>query len=153
MKLWETFAPQGRVDDGSHFKNGHASATPATDGERIYVSFGTAGPAGAGHGRQDRVAHRISGAMEAYHGTAGSPLLYKDRVILYQDQYAGSFVAAFDTRTGKQLWRTPRDANVGWGTPIAVRVVDHDEIIVNSQQARAGLRPGHRARSCGAAAA
>ena len=37
------------------------------------------------------------GAMEAYHGTAGSPLLYKDRVILYQDQFNGSFVAAFDT--------------------------------------------------------
>ena len=60
--------------------------------------------------------------MEAYHGTAGSPLLYKDRVILYQDQFSGSFVAAFDTRTGKQLWRTRASANIGWGTPIAVRV-------------------------------
>ena len=79
--------------------------------------------------------HKDLGAMEAYHGTAGSPLLYKDRVILYQDQFSGSFVAAFDTATGKQLWRTPREANTGWGTPIAVHVVDHDEVIVNSQQA------------------
>jgi outer membrane protein assembly factor BamB len=76
---------------------------------------------------------RDLGPMEAYHGTAGSPLLYKDRIILYQDQFEGSFIAAFDTRTGKELWRTQREANVGWGTPIAVRVIDHDEIIVSSQ--------------------
>jgi outer membrane protein assembly factor BamB len=42
-KLWETLAPQGPTDDEAHFKNGHASATPATDGERIYGSFGSRG--------------------------------------------------------------------------------------------------------------
>ena len=73
------------------------------------------------------------GRVENYHGPAGSPLLYKNSVILYQDQRSGSFVAAFDKATGKQLWRTPRDAQVGWGTPIAVRVVDHDEMIVHGQ--------------------
>jgi outer membrane protein assembly factor BamB len=72
--------------------------------------------------------------MDAYHGTAGSPLLYKDRLILYQDQSSGSFIAAFDTRTGRELWRTPRQASVGWGTPIAVRLGTRDEIIVNGQQ-------------------
>ena len=41
-RLWETFAPTG-ADDSAHFKNGHASATPATDGQRIYVSFGSRG--------------------------------------------------------------------------------------------------------------
>jgi outer membrane protein assembly factor BamB len=72
--------------------------------------------------------------MDAYHGTAGSPLLLRDRLILYQDQYSGSFIAAFDTRTGRELWRTRRNANVGWGTPIAVRAAGRDEVIVNSQQ-------------------
>jgi len=132
-KLWETAAPDGRTDRYAHFKNGHASATPATDGRRIYVSFG-----GRGLLALDMAGrlqwHTDLGAMDAYHGTAGSPLLYKDRIILYQDQNDGSFVAAFDTSTGKQVWRTARNANVGWGTPIAVRVIDHDEIIVSSQQ-------------------
>ena len=132
MRLWETFAPEGRRDGGTHFKNGHASATPATDGERVYVSFGTRGLLALDLNGKI-VWQQDLGQMDAYHGTAGSPLLYKDRLILYQDQYAGSFIAAFDTRTGKQLWRTSRDASVGWGTPIAVRVGDHDEIIVNSQ--------------------
>jgi outer membrane protein assembly factor BamB len=132
MRLWETFAPEGRRDGGSHFKNGHASATPATDGERVYASFGTRGLLALDLNGKI-VWQQDLGQMDAYHGTAGSPLLYKDRLILYQDQYSGSFIAAFDTRTGKQLWRTTRDASVGWGTPIAVRVGDHDEIIVNSQ--------------------
>jgi outer membrane protein assembly factor BamB len=132
-KLWETPAPAGRTDRYAHFKNGHASATPATDGRRIYVSFGGRGLMALDmEGRLQW--HTDLGAMDAYHGTAGSPLLYKDRIILYQDQNDGSFVAAFDTSTGKQVWRTARNANVGWGTPIAVRVIDHDEIIVSSQQ-------------------
>ena len=132
VRLWETFAPEGRRDGGTHFKNGHASATPATDGERVYVSFGTRGLLALDLNGKI-VWQQDLGQMDAYHGTAGSPLLYKDRLILYQDQYSGSFIAAFETRTGKQLWRTSRDASVGWGTPIAVRVGDHDEIIVNSQ--------------------
>ena len=132
-RLWETFAPQGRSSSGSHYKNGYASATPATDGERVYVSFGTRGLMALDFSGKV-VWQRDLGPMDAYHGTAGSPLLYKNRIILYQDQFAGAFIAAFDTRTGQELWRTRRSANVGWGTPIAVRVGDHDEIIVNSQQ-------------------
>jgi len=131
MKLWETFAPEGRTSYG-HYKNGHASATPATDGQRVYASFGTRGLLALDmNGKQ--VWYRDLGPMDAYHGTAGSPLLYKDRLILYQDQSRNSFIAAFDTKTGKTLWSTPREADVGWGTPIAVHVVDHDEIIVNGQ--------------------
>ena len=131
-KVWEAFAPDGRSGQGNHYKNGHASATPATDGQRVYVSFGARGLVAFDLDGK-LLWHRDLGPMQAYHGTAGSPLLYRDRVILYQDQFAGSFIAAFDTRTGRELWRTRRDADTGWGTPIAVHVADHDEIIVNSQ--------------------
>jgi outer membrane protein assembly factor BamB len=131
VKLWETFVPDGR-SQSAHTKNGHASSTPATDGERVYAYFGTRGLVafdlnGGIAWRQDL------GQIDAYHGTAGSPLLYRDRIILYQDQYNGSFIGAFDTRTGRQLWRTRREASVGWGAPIAIRVGNRDEIIVNGQ--------------------
>ena len=130
--LWESNVPEGPVLS-SHQKNGHASATPLTDGERIYVSFGNRGL--VAFDMDGKVLwHQNLGPMEAYHGTAGSPLLYKNRIILYQDQYRESFIAAYDSSTGRPVWRTARNARVGWGTPIAVRVVDHDEIIVNSQQ-------------------
>ena len=131
--LWETEAPEGPTDSRSHFKNGHASATPSTDGERIYVSFGARGLFALDF-TGEILWRRDLGTMAAYHGAAGSPLLYKDRIILYQDQYRNSFIAAFDARTGQELWKTSRDASVGWGTPIAVHVAGHDEIIVNSQR-------------------
>jgi outer membrane protein assembly factor BamB len=138
--LWETFAPEGRTQS-THYKNGHASATPVTDGQRVYVSFGNRGL--MAFDLNGKLAWRQDlGSMDAYHGTAGSLLLYKDRIILYQDSYSDSFVAAFNTSTGQQLWRSRRDANVGWGTPIAIRVTDHDEIIVHGQQRVQAYDPG-----------
>lgn len=138
-QLWETFAPDGRTGR-VHYKNGHASATPSTDGTLVYASFGSRGLAAFDFGGK-LVWHKDLGDVDNYHGAAGSPLLYKNRVILYQDFDSGSFVAAFDARTGKELWRTPRRASVGWGTPVAVRVGTRDEIIVSSQGAVTAYDP------------
>ncbi|HUP40690.1 MAG TPA: PQQ-binding-like beta-propeller repeat protein [Vicinamibacterales bacterium] len=137
--LWETFAPEGRTGR-AHYKNGHASATPSTDGSLVYASFGSRGLAAFDFNGK-LVWHKDLGDVDNYHGAAGSPLLYKDRVILYQDFDSGSFVAAFDTKTGKELWRTPRRAYVGWGTPVAVRVAARDEIIVSSQSSVTAYDP------------
>jgi outer membrane protein assembly factor BamB len=131
--LWESPAPTGRTDSGAHYKNGHASSTPATDGQRVYVLFGARGL--FAYDFSGKLAwQRDLGPMDAYHGAAGSPLLYRDRLILYQDQFSGSFIAAYETKTGRELWRTRRDAGVGWGTPIAIRAGTRDEVIVNGQQ-------------------
>ncbi|MBA3232029.1 MAG: PQQ-like beta-propeller repeat protein [Acidobacteria bacterium] len=133
-KVWETFAPDAPPET-PHAKNGHASGTPATDGRRIYAYLGNHGLLALDmDGKQ--VWHQTVGPFNAFHGTAGSPLLYKDRVIFYQDQRApgGSFVGAFDAATGKPLWRTERKETVGWGTPIAIRAGDRDEIIVSSMR-------------------
>lgn len=128
---WETAAPSGAADR-AHGKNGFASATPATDGDRIYASFGSRGV--VAFDMNGRVAwHRPLGEIDNYHGPAGSVLLYRDRVILYQDQGTGGFIAALDKKSGAPLWRTAREQSVGWGTPIAVRVAGRDEIIVNGQ--------------------
>ena len=132
-KVWETFAPDAPPEQ-PHAKNGHASGTPATDGKRVYAYLGNHGLIAIDiNGKQ--VWHQPLGSFNASHGTAGSPLLYKDRVIMYQDQRApgGSFIGAFDAATGKPIWRTPRKENTGWGTPIAIRVGDRDEIVVSSQ--------------------
>jgi len=138
-QLWEAFAP-GDSSARAHAKNGYASATPSTDGERVYVSLGSRGLLAVD--MNGKVAwHQTVGPIQNYHGPAGSALLYKDRLILYQDSQGGAFIAAFDARTGKQLWRTARNASVGWGTPVAIRVDGHDEIIVNSQNRVYGYHP------------
>jgi outer membrane protein assembly factor BamB len=133
--LWETFNPD-RTPERLHQKNSQASATPSTDGTRVYASFGNQGILAVDFdGRL--LWHRSLGTFNNYHGTAGSPLLYRDRLIVFQDHAGGSaggaFVAALDVASGKTLWLTARRGTVGWSTPIAIRAFDHDEIIVSSQ--------------------
>ena len=92
--LWEAQAPETDPET-AHRKNGRASSTPTTDGERVYAYFGNHGLLAVDlEGRQ--VWHRPLGPFDAYHGTASSPLLYRDRLILVQDHQgaSGSFIAA-----------------------------------------------------------
>ena len=106
-QLWETFVPDGRR---KHYqKNSHASATPTTDGRASTPRSATRGSWRSTSTASSSGIAR-SGTFNNYHGTAGSPLLYKDRLIVFQDHRGGSeggaFVAALDTATGKTLWRT-----------------------------------------------
>ena len=142
--LWESEAPEGRTEN-HHGKNTPASATPTTDGERIYASFGSRGLMAVDFDG-NIVWHRDFGRINNYHGPAGSPLLYQDTIIIYQDQgasfgagginreSAGAFVIALDAATGETRWRTERSASVGWGSPIAISLGDHDELIVSSSR-------------------
>jgi outer membrane protein assembly factor BamB len=134
--LWQTFVPAASPEKAQD-KNGFASGTPCTDGERIYASFGNHGVLCVDFdGKQ--FWHHSFGALDALHGTGSSPLLYRDRLIVSQErQQPGSFVACFDKHSGKLLWKTDRKPGVGWSTPVAVHVGDHDEIVVNSEQVRA----------------
>ena len=130
-QLWETAVPD-RTPDYGHPKNSGASATATTDGSSVFAFFGNKGVVAVDlEGRL--LWHRSLGRFNNYHGTAGSPLLYKDKLILFQDHAAGGFVTALSTKDGRPLWRTPRRGSVGWSTPIAIRAFDHDEIVVSSE--------------------
>ena len=134
--LWESAVPSSGVER-VYWKNSHASATASTDGERIYASFGTHGVAAFDFNGKI-VWHQKVGDLRNYHGSAGSPVLYKDRIFIYQDHSGTtttrSFVAAFDAKTGAVRWKVDRAASVGWGTPVVIDAGDHDELVVNSEQ-------------------
>ena len=82
-KLWETFIPQSGVEY-VHYKNGFASATPATDGQLVYASFGRHGLFAFDFNGKIVWQHKF-GIIDNYHGPAGSPVLYKDRIFIFQD--------------------------------------------------------------------
>lgn len=142
-KLWETFIPQNGVEY-PHYKNGYASATPATDGQLVYASFGRHGLVALDFNGKIVWQHKFL-RLDNYHGPAGSPVLYKDRVFIFQDvepaQGQTAFVGAFDKLTGKPIWITPRRENVGWGTPIVINTGERDELIVSSQYRVAAYDP------------
>ncbi len=143
--LWETDAPQTDPEP-AYPKNGHASSTPSTDGELVYAYLGSAGLLALDLDGEIRW-HTPIPNVQAFHGTASSPLLYRDKLILVQDHRGpgGAFIAAFDKSTGKELWRTARDAKVGWNSPVALRVQSgneqRDEIVVSGQAKVTGYDP------------
>ena len=137
--IWEASAPDA-VPEHVNRKNGLASSTPATDGERVYAFLGNQGLMAVDL-NGSVVWTRGLGPTGNYHGPVCSPLLYKGMVILYLDQRrtkrdgkpTPGFVAAFDRKSGETVWWTERQETVGWGTPVAIRAGDRDEIIVHSQ--------------------
>ena len=135
-QLWETAVPSSGVEH-IYPKNSHASATAVTDGQQIYASFGTHGLAAFDFNGK-LVWHRKVGDLANPHGSAGSPVLYKDRIFIYQDHRGtsnlGSFVAAFSTKTGETMWWKDRVEVVGWGTPVVITTGARDELIVSSQR-------------------
>ncbi len=135
-QLWETPVPASGIEH-IYPKNSHASATAVTDGKLVYASFGTHGLMAVDFNGK-MAWHTPVGPLNNYHGSAGSPVLYKDRIYIYQDHQGtdatGSFVAAYDKNTGKQIWKTARSQTTGWGTPIIIRAGDRDELIVSSQR-------------------
>jgi outer membrane protein assembly factor BamB len=65
-------------------------------------------------------------------------IIYRNSVILQADVQKGSYIAAWDIATGKQLWKTPRGDEIStWGTPTIARTADgRDEIVTNGTKVR-----------------
>jgi outer membrane protein assembly factor BamB len=119
-----------------HLKNSFATETPATDGERVYVFFGSIGILAA----LDMNGRTVwTKELGAYNGpqqfsTAASPILRNDRLYVVNDNTKESFIAAFDKKTGAQIWRTVRDENENWATPAIWQNDLRTEIVTNGRR-------------------
>ena len=105
---------------GRHVKNSFASETAVIDGERVYVYFGAVGVVAALDLKGDPAWVKDVPAHETYFdmGTAASPVVHKDRVYIVNDNLTDSFLAAFDKRTGAQVWKVDRvEKAATWATP------------------------------------
>jgi hypothetical protein len=114
-----------------HLKNSFASETPVTDGERVYVFFASAGVVAAldfnGTTAWTQTLDVVNGRQEF--GTAASPALHGDRLFVVNDNTRESFLAAYDKRTGRQLWRVVRDEVENWSTPFVWENARRTEIV------------------------
>ena len=107
-----------------HLKNSYASETPVTDGERVYFYFGNVGLF-VFDLKGTPVWSKVLGPFKTRNGwgTAASPVLHRDRIYIVNDNDDRSFLAAFDKRTGAEIWRVPREEGTNWATPF---VWEHD---------------------------
>ena len=116
---WKRQAHQGQPKGSHHLKNTFASETPVTDGERLYVYFGNLGVF-CYDMNGELVWSKLWKPVKTRYGwgTAASPVLHQDRLYIVNDNDDQSFLLALDKKTGEELWRTNRDEDSNWATPL-----------------------------------
>lgn len=116
--LWRQFAPAEQLEEVNP-DSSPASATPATDGERVYSYFGSYGLLAYDFDGRE-VWRQPLPLVFSLNGSGTSPVVMDGLVIVNRDQEDGkSSLLAVDARTGKTVWETPRPKFVSsYTTPI-----------------------------------
>jgi outer membrane protein assembly factor BamB len=135
---WERTVHTGVPQVKRHPKSTHASSTIALDGRHLVVFLGSEG-LHAFDLKGERLWKKEFGVLDsgffmvpdAQWGFASSPVIHDGKVIVQADVQKGSFIAAFDVRTGKELWRTPRADVPTWSTPAVIADGAREQVVVN----------------------
>jgi len=128
--LWKQKAPVERIEELHPTMGSPAAATPACDGERLFVFFGSFGLFCYDLDGRKLWEHAFGPFRDEY-GASSSPVLVDDKVILCEDHDIDSFLIALDARTGKVVWKTPRPNAVrSYSTPVVWTSGDRKRLLV-----------------------
>lgn len=121
-----------------HTKSTHANSTLATDGTHLVAMLGSEGLHAFDMngkllwkkdlGVLDSGYFMVPAAQWEF---ASSPVIHDGVLVIQADVQKDSFLAAFDVKTGKELWRTARTDVPTWSTPAIHRVGNRTQVIVN----------------------
>ncbi len=136
--LFEVKMHEGVPKIKRHTKSTHANSTLAMDGTHIVAMLGSEGLfAFDMKGKQlwkvdlgvlDSGYFVVPAAQWEF---GSSPVIHDGKIILQVDVQKGSFVGAFDVKTGKELWRTARQDVPTWSTPTVHTVAGRPQVLVN----------------------
>ena len=134
-EIWRRTAVEKVPHQGHHGDNSFASASPTTDGERLYAWFGSAGM----HCydlKGNLLWQRDLGTVDTRlsFGEGSSPVVHRGRVILSRDNEGQSYILVMDARTGDELWRANRDEPSAWATPLVVERDGRTQVITNGSR-------------------
>lgn len=146
--IWQHTAAEGVPKFKRHPKSSHANATPATDGEHVIAYFASEGlycydRDGNLRWKQDLGLIDV-GAFndpDEQWGSASSPAIVGDLVVIQCDRQRDSFIAAYRLADGTQAWRTARDEPPSWGTPSLVEGPAGPELVTNGTNFARGYDP------------
>lgn len=139
--IWKQTLDKGNKLYGKH---NMASPSPVTDGKHVWTMTGTGKLACYdfdGEMKWQRDVQKDYGEFGLYWGYAASPLLHEDMVVVSVLHGSvtenPSYVAAFDKKTGKTVWKEERKTDAekecpdAYTTPIVAKVNGKDAIIIS----------------------
>jgi outer membrane protein assembly factor BamB len=132
-EAWRTAVAEEQPHEGRHPTGTFASGSPVTDGERLYVSFGSRGIFALD--LEGRVLwQKDLGDMTTRYGfgEGASPTLHGDLLVVNWDHQGESFIVALDKATGEERWRVDRDEETSWTTPLVVDFEGRSQVITSA---------------------
>lgn len=122
--LWQKVLREEQPHDAVHKFGTFASASPFTDGERLYAYFGSNGLYATDMEGNLLWEKDLGDLMKRRgFGEGSTPVLHGDKIVVLWDHEGQSFIAALDKITGEELWRTERDEISSWTSPF---VIEHE---------------------------
>ena len=131
--LWQQTVLTAQLEP-KHAENSYASSTPATDGEKVFVSFldGSNVVAAAYDFSGKQLWLVRPGTHKSQWGFCSPPQLFGDKLILDCDSKGGeNFLVALAPADGHTIWKTPRDQPTqSYGTPLIRNMAGRDQIVL-----------------------
>ena len=126
----------------THATNPYCSASPATDGERVIVSFASAGVFCYDMRGKELWKRTDLGVQHHIWGNGTSPVIAGDRVFLNFGPGENTTLHCFDKRTGKSLWKHEEPGGASgegggknwlgsWSDPLPRNTGTRDELLMS----------------------
>jgi outer membrane protein assembly factor BamB len=116
-RLWRRVLKTERIEK-THSTGSPAVSTPACDGKRIYVFFGSFGLVTYDLDGKE-LWRKPMGPFQDEFGASSSPVLVDDLLVLSEDHDVDCFLIAINPANGKTVWKTPRKGQTrSYSTPI-----------------------------------
>ncbi|MFZ0281486.1 MAG: PQQ-binding-like beta-propeller repeat protein, partial [Bacteroidales bacterium] len=143
--IWERIAYSGVPKIKRHPKSTHANASVATDGNYVVAFFGSEGLYcydfngklvwSKNFGVLKSVAFDYPAAEWEF---ASSPVIYNGILVIQCDVLENSFLATYDLKSGKELWKVKRNDHPSWSTPNIYKNGNRAVIAINGYKRRGG---------------
>ncbi len=106
QRIWSYPVPFKKLEKG-HPSFSPASSSPTSDGDRVVAYFGSFGLICL-NTKGEKLWDIPLPLTKSYSGNATSPIIHKDKVILYRGNYVDHYLLAVNKETGKELWKVPQ---------------------------------------------
>ena len=149
--VWRKVLAEAVPHEGHHETHSYASGSPTTDGDRLYVSFGSFGIFCldlTGKLLWERQLGKLT--TRRGYGEAVSLVQHQGRLLINWDQEVDSALYCLDANTGGTKWKAIRDEITTWTTPLVTEFGGKTQVILNgTRKVRShDLENGHVIWSC-----